>query len=401
MISRWFPLTLFAVVVAPGLLDAQQPFPNTPQRSVERTFIIDVSAGQSEKMYEDIEILRRILDRKLTPLYPSVPSKGERAGQTNYGTLYTPLYGPVDPNTGAPIVTLDTQNQNYTIWPSVDTGQAYLRDYSSLQYPATIPLRSLEGVYIKGQGVVFTATLASLKPPAKAEADSSVKLWREAIVQQNSEWDSIRRQVRKEKDEPKKPAENKPPTLSDLLLRVLAENGHHFSQLGENESLTIILTVHEESPSPPAAKSGTGSTKADTRSSDRHALLKETGDLALLGSMHLKQAKYPDAIVVYEKMLSLAKSPNQEADVRRMLAMCYAGMGENEKARAELDKAIDILKKGKESKENPTAAKPAAALPIKLIISAPKKLLDQADKITFEEFRRQASVETLRFGDRR
>jgi tetratricopeptide (TPR) repeat protein len=257
---------------------------------------------------------------------------------------------------------------------------------------------------LKGHGVVYTATLSSLHLSAKTEADSPVNvIWDTVVVQQVTEWDSIRRQVRKEKGEPKKPAENKAPTLSDVLLRVLAENGHHFSQLGENESLTIILTVHEESPSPAAAKSGTGSTKPDTRLSDAYALLNEAGDLALLGSMHLKQGKYSDAIAVYQKVLSLAKSPNQEADARRMLAMCYVGMGDNEKARAELDKAIDILKKGKELKENPTAAKPAAALPIKLIISAPRKLLNQVKegKTSFEDFRRQASVETLRFGDRR
>src|SRR5689334_21165305 len=97
MISRWFPFTLFAFVFAPGLLHAQQSFPNAPQQSVERTFVVDVSAGQSEKMYEDIEILRRILDRKLTPLYPSIPSKGGRTDAT-IGMLYTPI----DANTGSP-----------------------------------------------------------------------------------------------------------------------------------------------------------------------------------------------------------------------------------------------------------------------------------------------------------
>jgi hypothetical protein len=61
-----------------------------------------------------------------------------------------------------------------------------------------------------------------------------------------------------------------------------------------------------------------------------------------------------------------------------------------------------LTKKGTEAKPAP-AAKPVAALPIKLIISAPKKLLDEAGKgkMTFEEFRRRASVETLRFADRR
>ncbi len=393
MISRWFPLTLFAFVFAPGLLHAQQPFPNAPQGSVERTFVIDVSAAQNEKMYEDIEIMRRILGRNLQSLYL-------RVSTTNViPNPFTSTYSPPKPANIPGLFGLEYPASLQSPYVLLGDPQTYI--LASPPYKEEV-FSSLEGVYLKGQGVVYTATLSSLQPRAKTEAGNSEKVVYD-IVLRESEWDSIRRQVRKEKDEPKKPTENKPPLLSDVLLKVLAENGHHFSQLGENESLTIVLTVHEESPSSSAAKSGTGSTKADTRSSDRHALLKETGDLALLGSMHLKQAKYPDAIAVYQKMLSLAKSPNQEADVRRMLAMCYAGMGDNEKARAELDKAIDILKKGKESKENPTAAKPAAALPLKLIISTPKKLLDQVKegKTTFEDFRRQASVETLRFGVRR
>ena len=401
MISRWFRLALLVIVFATGLLHAQQAYPIAQQQRqrFEAVLVFDVSASQNEKMYEDIEILRRILDRKLSPLYPSIPSKGAKTDAT-IGMLYTPI----DANAGSLRVTQDAQHQLFRQGSQPSAYQEFLLYGANIPYPATIPLRSLEGIYLKGHGVVYTATLSSLHPSAKTEADSPVNVILDAVVVQRvTEWDSIRRQVRNEKEAPKKPEASKPPSLSDVLLKVLAENGHHFSQLGENESLTIVLTVHEPSPSTPAAKSGTGSTKRETKSSVTQALLKEAGDLALLGSMHLKQAKYPEAIAVYQKLLSLAKSPNQEADVRRMLAMCYAGMEDNEKAREEIDKAIDILKKAKESKENPTAAKPAATLPVKLIISAPKKLLDQVKegKISFEDFRRQASVETLRFGDRR
>jgi len=420
MIPRWFPLTLSAVAFVPGFLHAQQAYPNAqPQRvqtviaqpqHVERTFIVEVPATQNEKMYEDIEILRRILDRKLTPLYPSIPSTGGRTEATIYGTLL----GAQDGNPGTLLVTPDGHYQLHRqtrIWnadqPPIPGWVSDSNNLSIMPYPATIPLRSLEGIYLKGQGVVYTATLASLQPAAKAETDSSIKEGRVAVLQRDSEWDSIRRQVRKEKDEPKKPEESKPPTLSDVLLRVLADNGHNFSQLGENESLTIILTVHEESPSSPAAKSGTGSTRTESKpapadsDADRQ---REARNLELLGELHLKQAKYEEAKIVFQRMLERATSLKQAAEARRKLSQCYLMQGQDEKALDELDQAIQLMRRKTEAKEKSApAAKKVAALPVKLIISAPKKLLDQVKegKISFEDFRRQASVETLRFGDRR
>jgi tetratricopeptide (TPR) repeat protein len=363
-------------------------------------------------MYEDIEILRRILDRKLTSLYPSVPSKAVRADAFGSGTLSFPAtadafgsgtlsFPPVDAATGTMYYTVEN--------PKLIEGQksSYQELYGIYnRYPASIPFRSLEGIYLKGQGVIYTATLASLQPPAKAEADGPAR-WKVDVVQLDSEWDSIRRQVRNEKEKPKKPEESKPPSLSDVLLKVLAENGHHFSQLGENESLTIVVTVHETSPSSPAAKSGTGSTKAESNPAPAGSDAdtgREARNLEMLGELHLKQAKYQEAIMVFQRWLERTESPKQKAELRRKLAQCYLGLGEDEKARAELERAIALTKKATEAREKPAPdAKPPAALPVKLIISAPKKLLDQAKegKISFEDFRRQASVETLRFGDRR
>jgi tetratricopeptide repeat protein len=406
MISRWFPLTLFAFVFAPGLLYAQQPLPIAPQQSVERTFVIDVSAGQSEKMYEDIEILRRILDRKLTPLYPSIPSKGGITDATNFGTLYNRI----DAKTGSLIVAQDARHQIVGQGFQPAANQEFILYGANIPYPATIPLRSLEGIYLKGQGVVYTATLSSLQPPAKTDAGNSDKVTYD-IVLRESEWDSIRRQVRKEKAEPKKPAENKPPSLSDVLLEVLVENGHRFSHLGENESVTIVLTVHDPRSASPAAKSGTGPAQSESKpapAGNGADARREAGNLAMLGELHLKQAKYGEALSTFQTMLELTKTPQQEADVRSLLAQCYLRQGQIENARAELDKAVALIQKEKEAKAKP-AAEPAA-LPVKLIVSASKKLLDQVHegKIPIKDYRdpsrdfyHQASVETLRFGDRR
>jgi hypothetical protein len=321
MISRWFLLTVFAVVFAPGLVYAQPTDPSSQSSPPRRDLTIsDKGTINVDKMYEDIEILRRILDRKLTSLYPSVPSKGERANPFGSATLSG---SPDGASNGTILYTPETEYEIDRKKITSDN-QNFLRFEYVNPYPASIPFRSLEGIYLLGHGVIYTATLSSLQPPAKAEADSTIRGLRLAIVQHDSEWDSIRRQVRNEKAEPKKPESSKPPSLSDVLLKMLAENGHHFSQLSENERLTIVLTVHETSSSSTAAKSGTGSAKKESKpgnwgGGDFRAQLR---DLDLLGELHLKQGKYDEAIPLFHKRLEITESQTQRVELRRKLAQC-------------------------------------------------------------------------------
>lgn len=389
MIPRWLPLALSVVLLWLGVLQAQQPTPI----SLDAVHPNTAASINYDKMYEDIEILRRILDRKLTSFYPSETSS-RTEGKRN-------LLVPLSIDFGFPTPYLNTQL--FTPATRGDLGVVATPCMSVVTELVAIPIRSLEGVYLKGRGVIYTATLASLQPPARAEADSTAKVLFEVIAQQNSEWDSIRRQVRHEKEQPKKPETPKHPSLSDVLLKVLAENGHHFSQLPDSESLTLVLTVHDASPSAPAAKSAEGSAKKTESqlavSGSYSGLIAEVRDTELLGELHLKQGKHEEAIKAFHYVLKRISDPKREAELHRKLAQCYLMQGQDEKARAELDQAVAIMKKETQAKEtrNPSA------LPVKLIISAPKKLLDQmkTGKITFEEFRRQAQVETLRFGDHR
>lgn len=404
MISRWLVVILFAIVFAPGLLHAQdagsKPGLEPTPLSSPSTLGEPRAPTDFNKMYEDIEILRRILDRKLTPLYPSIPSTGGRTDQSSYGNFSG------QPDNNAPTLAGPADASYVLEGQLVRSAQGHILHRNQALYPATIPFRSLEGVYLKGQGVIYTATLSSLQLPARAEADSTVREWTVAVLQQVTEWDSIRRQVRNEKETPKKAEASKPPSLIDVLLKVLADNGHHFSQLGENEGLTLVLTVHESHAPSAFTKTGTGSTRTEANSTPAYTdanFQRDLNNIALLGDLHFKQGKYQDAISAFEKLLELAKGTKHEAQVRRKLAQCYLGLGQDDKARTELEKAMTLTKQETDPKEKQPSANPAAALPVKLIISTPKKLLDQMKegKVPFEEFRRQASVETLRFGDRR
>lgn len=388
MILRWLTLALFALGFAPGLLHAQQEPIIHPK--LTRVDMRGQRAVNIDKMYEDIEIMRRILDGKLDSLYPSAMRQGNSTRNQWY----------FEPSTYEAEVTVPGEvkkNNTFRVVPET----------RFVQTIDGVPFKALEGVYLKGHGVVYTATLPSLEPPAKAGAHSTAARLTWTIAHSESEWDNIRRQVRNEKEEPKKSEAIKPPSLSDVVLKVLAENGHHFSQLGENESLTIVLTVHEPRPSPPATKSRTGSASAESKQANNGSgpdLRAQLRDLELLGELHLKQGKYDEAIKTFHKAMGQTENEKRQAELLRKLAQCHLMQGQDEKARNELDKAIIILKQETKAEEKPAPApKPAAELPVKLIISAPKKLLDQAKegKITFEEFRRQASVETLRFGDHR
>lgn len=245
--------------------------------------------------------------------------------------------------------------------------------------------RTLEGVYLEGQGIIYTATLASLQSRGKVEAAPPPAV---------DEWESIRRQIRNVKEEPKKAEDSKPPELSDVVLKLLAEYGHHFSQLRESESLILILTVRDGRSS--AAKSGK---KAELTPE----VVQKARDLERVAELHFKQGQYGEAITNCQRLLELNLSPKQEAALHRRLAQCYMGLAQDEKARTELDAAQALLKKEKDDKDKPASHPAAAALPVKLIITVPKRALDQVvtGKTPFEEFRRRAIVRKLRFDERR
>ncbi|HTU21599.1 MAG TPA: tetratricopeptide repeat protein [Gemmataceae bacterium] len=343
MISRGLSLVLTVVLFCPSLLRAQE---DTKACDPFKPY-----ASSNAAMYEDIEIFRRILDRKLAPLRQ----------QVHVGYLQ-----------------LSGSDSDWT---------ARIEDSPS----------SLEGVYLKGHGVVYTATLPSLQPAEQAgKIDWEIEL---KIPRPGSEWESVRRQLRNEKEEPKKPEATKPPALTDVLLKVLAENGHHFSQLGENESLTIVLTVRGANPSP------TARTSENETKEERFPLpaSSKVRDLELLGDLHMKQEHYGQARDAFRQAMELKPGRDKTAALARKLAQAYLLLGNIEEARGALNQALALIKDAADKKDKPAPrAKPSSELPVKLIISAPKKLLDQVKegKITFEEFLAKAHVETLRFAKR-
>jgi tetratricopeptide (TPR) repeat protein len=285
-----------------------------------------------------------------------------------------------------------------------------------------------EGVYLKGQGVVYTITLL---PPSHDPRPTAEK----ATPKAASDWDRTRSQVRGEKVPAQKVTETKNASTADTILKLLADNGRHFNQLPENENLTVVVTFrldnnctrcHAASKAP-ADKTelirrtyldltGTAPTPEEVKAflqddrEDAYQRLVDrlaakppapvpVTDHEVLGDLHMKQGKAKEAIEAYQK--ALEKEPKHQAVLNKLI---QANVAANNYTRAQelLKNAKDVAKQPAtvtaESAKPPTPAT-APALPAKLLISAPKKLLDLAGngKITFDEFKKAATVEYLTF----
>jgi hypothetical protein len=370
-------------------------------------------AGKRPQMYEDIEIMRQLLNQKLHKVVPATPVGGlhnmiqpHQFGTYSGGGLNPPA------TTGLyPTPSLLGQNSGFGVTTSA------------------APRSEAEGVYLKGQGVVFTITLA---PSAHDPRPAAEKPAPKAAP---SDWDRTRSAVRGEKVPASKTTETKSASVADTILKLLADNGHHFSQLGGDESLIVVVTFRGAGVATGQAKTGkeelirrayldlTGvlptpeAVRAflqDDRENAYQELVESllndakprtiapaTNDHEVLGDLHMKQGKAKEAIEAYQK--AMEKEPKRDVILNKLI---QANVAANN-----YTKAQELLKNAKDLAKQPTlvsaeSAKPATpatasapALPAKLLISAPKKLLDLAGggKISFDEFKKAATVEYLTF----
>jgi len=444
---------------------------------------VEPEAEPSRKqMYEDIEILRRILNEKLNlprvfvdPLIrfrnlnqPQgggllgvggggsgmgglglgggggiLGNSGMQGGMPGMGTGGTGLAGMpggMSPGKGTGGGFIDT-NLDGTIDTSV-----FRPSPSSIDFPAG------EGVYLKSYGVVFNLVLPH-QPKAKPKETKPA-------VKPVSEWDRIRKEMHGEKVQPEsKPAQPSEPTLTERLLRILADNGHHFSQLGDKENITIVVTFRE---APSATMGGLNSISVDVTDQGAGSLLfgvginseagltgsinnageggtqqfqqqeggssggggkgigepsgQKPGDNApwiksgqpassakdniLLGDLQMKQSNYKEAETAYLtalKIISGDKDNPETLYLLQKLAQVHVANGQYDEAKKLLDQ---IVKHKNVAAKNPKKETPKPApLPSKLIITAPKALLDQvgSGRIDFEAFTKAVSVEYENF----
>jgi tetratricopeptide (TPR) repeat protein len=307
----------------------------------------------------------------------------------------------------------------------------------------SVGLGGVEGAYVKGQGVIFQATVPVV--PAKEMKLSGTPQSPKSL----SDWEKTLLEIRGEKATTA--AQKQQSTLADKLIQSLAENGKNFTHLSDNENLTIVVTFRGGKstaqsgggvaaggmmgslggkggmgplaggggmagpgggmPMAPSAGTGgigsplggigpmgsgapPGATGGEAMTPDR--------ELELLGDLHQKRGNWSDAASAYERALKTAGGAARARELAKKLAEVYLKNGDLEKARKALDatsgKAPRVKVQG-EIKE--VVAKPAIKLPTRLIISATKKLLDQvgSGKITLADFKKQATFEVLNFDE--
>jgi tetratricopeptide (TPR) repeat protein len=423
---------------------------------------------------EDIEIMRRLLQRTLerqqheaTNVSNGVPSANGRLLWHGKHLITTMNQNRANPNAhpvwdmGQPNVNLWNSNANNPLWLNSITAPSYPVAFwdastGTVQNTATgqaaplqaaLPeMRGLEGVYLKGYGVVYTATLGVPTVPLVIEANKPAP-------KPLTEWERTRRELRGETTETTKKGPQD--SLADAVLKMLAKNGQHLSQLGENEQITVVLTLSRASSigscmachgpssgstSSSSSSSGTGTSSSSSTSGpgasaepnkSSAAEIKETEEKiktaksdfekeVLLGDLHMKQGKNEQAAASFESALrwygiivnqqsqqpkgSPAKEPYRDSQLEKSfletaakLLQVYAALGKTDQVQTTL-KALERHAqrvKAAETASKPTEAPIKEELPGKLVISASKKLLDfaGAGQITFEEFRKNATVE--------
>jgi tetratricopeptide (TPR) repeat protein len=414
------------------------------------------ASASSSAMYEDIEILRRLLHDKIQAVYPAAqgitypepPMLNRRSNGQTQGPYLEPAWPQMpgkrqrmDPSTGVPMTFADLnanvawdaqawQLQNLADSAGASPNWLNTRNVSGESRPR-IPFP--EGVYLEGQGVVYTVTL----PPAPPAPQGTAK----PPARPLTDWDRVRKEMRGEKVEAPQRQAARRPTLTEVILRALADNGHHFSQLPQDESITVVITFRPAQnidggplavfgqragssqggpPSGPAnprgnqngpqtrnpadPMSGGQSMAAAMRdalkgSSAGESAPESARDYELLGDLHSKVGRYEEALRAYRNAVAKDNDRQHLASLYlKMAALHLSGPKDEDAARKAVERGLRFLAqtqaKNTATQTGSAGGFTAAATPSKLIISVPKRLCDQVatGRIDFEAFRKAARV---------
>lgn len=311
-----------------------------------------------------------------------------------------------------------------------------------------IPLA--EGVYLPGRGVIYSL---SAPPPLQDPLARDPA----PLVKELSPWEQARRELRGEKVTTPKEAAPRRASLTESVLRLLADNGRNFKQLGDNESITVAVTFRAAldcarchqypfpsgkpgmmsrfrtgpgaagpmSGSPPVggpsgSPGGIGGPAMSGGIGQPPPVGDEAQNFASVGDLHMRQKRYREAMACYERALQVClrafQVPKSAQDVKTLLKgveiankLSQASQAAGDREGAARSEALSLtladaaVKLAASLKGKPVEGTSGLPLPSKLIVSVPKKMLEQvgSGKMSFEEFRKSGAAEYLQFPPRK
>jgi hypothetical protein len=395
MIRSLVALT-FSVVLASLLVGPAHAQTAKIQKEINEKL---AQARHVQAMGEHIEVFRRLLGRGVAETYPMLVSAGECPATRTYSA-------------GA--------NFKFRLQSVPDTGK----------HASLVPI---EGVYLKGHGIVYTVTLPP--PPGDPLAKSA------APARLTSAWDRELQALRGDRTETKSDAPAAPPSLSETLVRLLADNGKHFTELPDGENLTVgvvfragmtftvqdCMNCHAAEGSKPNVGPNLGLAgprmgpppTSDQRTEANAALqdaVRQTREAISVGDLHARQGKFAEATQEYmkaqpviDKLLApLRNNPEQYSEAYRLqsvllarelwgkLSLAMLAQGREAEARTVIQidfgwaKWLDATTQGKAS------AKPVAVtVPARLTVTASKKTLEAlgSGKMSLDEFRKAVTID--------
>jgi len=167
---------------------------------------------------------------------------------------------------------------------------------------------SVEGVYLDSYGAVFTATMDATARDPRPKTDGNKP------SPAMTDWERMQKALRGEPVTEKPTSTTKEQPLGDVILRLLADNGKHFTALKDDERLTVVVTFRGASHAGTVAATGQsaltaiyGTAMGGDAKEDR------AGTQESLGDLHLKQGQPQRAIEAYQKALADVRHDEKDA----------------------------------------------------------------------------------------